>query len=203
MKKQKIEFEKYKDKYEIAQVRGKDDVTINVRTHIPYADKIQMAREIIEQCVMTHDDSICYEGFMTEAIQMLKILEYYTDVDTEGVEPEEAADFLINNELYGEISETIRNDWREFLSVFYRMLNSVMEGYKDDRGLTKAIRTSFGFLFNGEDITESLAKAEATKDTMYKALGALNEKELEEKEKLNNGKLMIGDNIINFAKKRE
>ena len=65
----------------------------------------------------------------------------------------------------------------------------------------KAIRTSFGFLFNGEDITESMAKAELTKDTMFKALDAINKKEQEEAEKMNDGKLRVAGNILNFAKR--
>ena len=99
--------------------------------------------------------------------------------------------------------EAIRDDWNAVEDIFFNMSRGVMDNYADDRGLTKAIRTSFGFLFNGEDITESLAKAEATKDTLYKALGALHAKEQEEQEKLKGGKLMVGNNIINFAKRKE
>ena len=80
---------------------------------------------------------------------------------------------------------------------------SVFETYKDDKSITKAVRTSFGFLFNGEDITESMAKAEMTKDTIYNALSALREKEQEASEKINNGKLNVGGNLISFAKKKE
>ena len=62
-------------------------------------------------------------------------------------------------------------------------------------------RDGGSFLFNGEDITESLAKAEMTKDTMFKALDAINKKEQEEKEKMNGGKLKVAGNILNFAKR--
>ena len=201
MRKHKVEFKKYADMHDEVEVIGKDGTKVMVRTHIPYADKLKLSQEMLEQGLMIHDDSVCYEGYLMEAIRMKKILEYYTDVKVDDVAPEVIADFLINNELIGGIEDAVHNDWYAVEDILFPMMRGVIETYKDDKGLTKAIRTSFGFLFNGEDITESLAKAEATKDTIYKAIGALNEKEKQEKEKVNNGKLTIGNNIINFAKR--
>ena len=201
MKKHKIEFKKYADMHDEVKVVGKDGTEVMVRTHIPYEEKVKLVREMLEEGMMIHDDSLIYEGYLMQAIQMKKILEYYTDVKVDNIAPEVIADFMVNNEIIGDIEDAIYKDWCAVQDIFFPMKNSVADTYQDDRSLTKALRTSFGFLFNGEDITESLAKAEATKDTMYKALGALREKEQEEKEKINNGKLMIGDNIINFAKR--
>ena len=201
MKKHKIEFKKYADMHDEVKVVGKDGTEVMVRTHIPYEEKVKLVREMLEEGMMIHDDSLIYEGYLMQAIQMKKILEYYTDVKVDNIAPEVIADFMVNNEIIGDIEDAIYKDWCAVQDIFFPMMNSVADTYQDDRSLTKALRTSFGFLFNGEDITESLAKAEATKDTMYKALGALREKEQEEKEKINNGKLMIGDNIINFAKR--
>lgn len=201
MKKHKIEFKKYADMHDEVKVVGKDGTEVIVRTHIPYEEKVKLVREMLEEGMMIHDDSLIYEGYLMQAIQMKKILEYYTDVKVDNIAPEVIADFMVNNEIIGDIEDAIYKDWCAVQDILFPMKNSVADTYQDDRSLTKALRTSFGFLFNGEDITESLAKAEATKDTMYKALGALREKEQEEKEKINNGKLMIGDNIINFAKR--
>lgn len=201
MRKHKIEFKKYADMHEEIEVVGKDGTKVMVRTHIPYGDKLKLAQEILEEGLMIHDDSICYEGHLMEAIRMKKILEYYTDVKVDDIEPQNVADFMVNNELLDGIGEAIYKDWCAVQDILYPMKYGVIDTYADDKGLTKAIRTSFGFLFNGEDITESLAKAEATKDTIYKAIGALNEKEKEENKKVNNGKLMIGNNIINFARR--
>lgn len=201
MRKHKVDFKKYAEMHDEVEIVGKDGTKVKVRTHIPYAEKLTLAQEIIERGLMIHEESICYEGYMMEAIKMEKILEYYTDVNTEGADPSMIADFLINNEIIVKLYEAIDDDWDSVGEIFFPMMHGVMETYRDDKGLTKAIRTSFGFLFNGEDITESLAKAEAAKDLVYKAIGALNEKEKEEQEKMNNGRLMVGDNIISFAKK--
>ena len=179
MRKHKIEFKKYADMHEEVEVTGKDGTVVKVRTHIPYEEKLKLAQELIEQVLMVHDDSVCYVGHLADAVEMKMILEYYTDVKTQDVAPEVIADFMINNDLWYQIGKVIHDDWVKI----------------------EAIRTSFGFMFNGEDITESLAKAEATKDTLYKALNALNEKEKAEQEKINGGKLMVGSNIINFSKR--
>ena len=201
MRKHKIDFKKYADKYDEVEVAGKDGTKVTVRTHIPYEDKVKMARELVEQGLMVHDDSICYEGYTLQALKMMKVLEYYTDVKTDDAEPFQVADFVINNEMWTGMSQAIDDDWGELCEIFYPMMNAVRSTFKDDRGLTKAIRTSFGFLFNGEDITESLAKAEATKDTVYKALGALQQKEQEEQENIHDGLLNVGGKVLNFSKK--
>ena len=201
MRKKKIDFKKYTDMHESAELTGKDGTKIQVRNHISYADKQEMAREIVENYVMTHDDSISYESYELPAARIMMIMKYYTDVPVDGADAGMVADFAINNELIGPIREYIHDDYYEFEDIYVTLIRSVMDNYDDDRSLKKAIKTSFGFLFNGEDITESLAKAEITKDTMFRALDALNQKEKEESEKMNNGKLNVGGNIISFARK--
>ena len=187
--------------HEEKELTGKDGTKIMVRDHISYADKIQMARDVIENYVMIHDDSCCYESHEIYAAKIKAMVKYYTDVYVDEASAEQVADFVINNELLEQIRDYIQRDWFEADDVYIAMLNMVMDTYTDDRSLKKAIKTSFGFLFNGEDITESLAKAEMTKDTMFKALSAINRKEQEEKENMDNGKLKVGNNILNFARK--
>ena len=201
MKKKKINFKKYADMHEETELTGKDGTTITVRNHTPYEEKVQMATRLVENYVMIHDDSVSYESHKTPAALLYEIVNCYTNVNTEDATPEEVADFVINNELIGKIREVVRDDHFEFQDIYVTLLRSVMDNYDDDQSLKKAIKTSFGFLFNGEDITESMAKAEMTRDTMFRALDALNQKEKEESEKMNNGKLNVGGNIISFAKR--
>jgi hypothetical protein len=197
MKKKKINFKKYADMHEETELVGKDGTSITVRNHISYTDKVQMAKEVIENCVMIHDDSCCYESYMIYAEKIKAMMKYYTDVPVDDVSAEEVADFVINNDLIDAIQEYIHNDYYQAEDVYVTMMNMVMDTYADDMSLKKAIKTSFGFLFNGEDITESLAKAEMTKDTMFKALDAINKKEKE----VNGGELTVGGKILNFAKR--
>lgn len=197
MKKKKINFKKYADMHEETELVGKDGTSITVRNHISYADKVQMAKEVIENCVMIHEDSCCYESHMIYAEKIKAMMKYYTDVPVDDVSAEEVADFVINNDLIDAIMEYIHDDYYQAEDVYITIMNMVMDTYADDMSLKKAIKTSFGFLFNGEDITESLAKAEMTKDTMFKALDAINKKEQE----MSDGELTVGGKILNFAKR--
>lgn len=201
MRKKKIDFKKYADMHDETELTGKDGTAIVARSNISYADKIEMAKWIVENYVMIHDDSISYESHELPAAMIMAVMKYYTNAPVDDADLYDVADFAINNGLIGQIREYIHDDYYEFEDIYVTMIRGVMDNYDDDQSLKKAIKTSFGFLFNGEDITESLAKAEMTKDTMFKALDALNEKEKEESEKMNNGKLNIGGNLISFAKR--
>lgn len=197
MDKKKIDFAKYNEMCEEKKVVGKDKTEITVRTHIPYRDKFKMARELVEQNVIIHNDSCAYDNYLDQALWMLKILEYYTDVDTDGVDEEHASDFMINNEVSQKIHDIIDNDLCEVEDIYFTMRDGVMTTFEDDKSLKTALKTSFGFLFNGEDVTESLAKAETVSGTLFDALAALRK----EDEKRNPGKIDVGGNILNFAKK--
>ena len=201
MRQKKINFKKYAGAHEEKELTGKDGTVIVARDHISYEDKIQMARDVIENCVMIHDNSCCYENHMIYAEKIKAMVKYYTNVVVDEATAEEVCDFMINNGLIGQLREFIHDDYYEAEDVYVTMLNMVLETYDDDMSLRKAIKTSFGFLFNGEDITESMAKAELTKDTLFKALDAINQKEQEASENMDNGKLKVGSNILNFARK--
>ena len=203
MRKIKVNFKKYADTHEETELIGKDGTKIIVRNHIPYEDKIQLCRDVIENCVMIHDDSCCYEGIDISAERIKAIVKYYTNVNTEDADANAVCDFVINNDLIGQIRDYIHDDFYEMEDIYVNMINMVMDTYEDDMSLKKAIRRSFGFLFTGEDITESMAKAEATSSILFDALGALRKAEKEKEEKIDAGKLSVGGNIINFAKKTE
>ena len=202
-KRVKIDFKKYADRHEETELVGNDGTKIVVRSHIPYEDKMQLCRDIIENCIMIHDDSICYENVGIEAERIKAIVTYYTNVNTEGAEAGAVVDFVVNNGLRPQIMEYIEEDYNTTEDLYITIHNMVIDTYTDDMSLKKAIRKSFGFLLTGEDITESLAKAEATSGVLFDALNALRDKEKEKEEKIDHGKLSVGGNIINFAKKKE
>jgi len=204
MKKHKIAgLKKYAEMHEEKKVTGADGVEVTIRTHIPYEDRIAFAREWVENTLMTHDDSCVYTGYEKNMYEMYLTAKYYTDINTDSAVPEEIANFFLNDQLWGAIEEILRDELYEIRDLYNGIAGSVYTTYMDDRSLAKAIRKSFGFLFNGEDITESMAKAEATSGVMMKALDALNKKEKEESEKVTNGRLNVGGNLINFARKKE
>ena len=203
MKKHKIKaIAKYADMHNETELEGNDGTKVIVRDHIPYSQKIEMARRIAEETIMIHDDSCWYFNYMEQAIMYKYVAEYYTDINTDGIEAEQIVDYLVNNNLMNKILNYINDDYRIVMDLYSGITNSYGTTFDDDRSLRKAVRTSFGFLFNGEDITESMAKAEMTKDTIFNALSALRDKEEKDKKNLNHdGTLNIGGNIIQFGKK--
>ena len=203
MKKHKIKsIANYADMHDETVLEGKDGTNVTVRDHIPYSQKIEMARRTAEETIMIHDDSCWYFNYMENAIMYKYVAEYYTDINTDGIEAEQIVDYLVNNNLLYKILDYINDDYRMVMDLYNGITNSYSTTFDDDRSLRKAVRTSFGFLFNGEDITESMAKAEMTKNTIYNALNALHSKEEKDEKNLNHdGTLSIGGNIIQFGKK--
>lgn len=201
MTKKKYDLKKYADMCKEIKVHGADGTEVTVRSHIPYSEKMEMAQEWAGQTIMTHDESCVYISHEKDLYRIYMIAKYYTDIDTEDATPEEVADFMINNGIYVQAEDHIFDDMvvcDEIYDAIYRMYDKT---YTDDKSLTKAIRTSFGFLFNGEDLTESMAKAEATKDVIYDAFSKIQAKEKEESERIDGGKLKINGNIIQFGKR--
>ena len=203
MEKRKIDVSKYADMHEEKVINGKDGTGIIVRNHIPYTVKEVMATEMAEQLLIVHDDSCVYTSQDFDLFELYMIAKYYTEIDTDECDMHDVADYLVNNEMISEIYDYTSDDYAVVVRIFNALEKSVTKTYEDDRGLTKALRTSFGFLFTGEDITESLTKAEGVSETLFKALSALRQVEKEKEENIDHGKLSVGGNIINFAKKKE
>lgn len=203
MEKRKIDMSKYADMHDETKIKGKDGTEITVRNHIRYVDKEKMATEMAEQLLIIHDESCVYTSQDFDILELYMIAKYYTDINVDECDPHDVADYLINNEIIGEIYDYTSKDYDVVVRIFSAIEKAVTKTYEDDRGLTKALRTSFGFLFTGEDVTESMVKAQGVSDTLFNALGALRQKEKENEETINHGKLSVGGNIINFAKKKE
>lgn len=201
MQKEKFDMSKYADMHEEHEFKGKDGAVITVRDHIPYEQKEQMAQEIAEAVLVIHDESCVYVAHTYEEVEKYMIAKYYTNIDTDDVSAKEVCDFLINNEVLGDIIACVWTDFGIVLDIYEMLKNAYIDTYEDDKSLKRAIRTSFGFLFNGEDLAESMAKAENTNSVLMNALEALRNAETQKKENVNNGKLTIGGNVINFAKK--
>ena len=201
MEKRKFEFDRYAEMHDEKEVTGKDGTKVTVRNHIPYAEKEQMAIEMAEVLMMTHDDSCMFESHEYVKIEQYMIAKYYTDIDTDGVNPDDISNFFVNNDLFDDIKSVMWADYSYVERTFDKLVDAVKKTYDDDRSIRRALRTSFGFLFTGEDIAESMAHAEGIKDTLFEAIGALRKLESEREEKINDGRVMVGGNMISFAKK--
>lgn len=203
MEKRKYDMSKYADMHAEVRIAGRDGEEIIVRNHIPYEEKEKMAAEMAENMIIIHDDSCIYQSSEFSKFKKYLVAKYYTDIDTEGLTPNDVADFMINNDIWHDVSRNAGWDYAIVEDIYRALFDSVKRTYEDDKSISKALRTSFGFLFNGEDIAESLAKAEAVKDMVYDAVGAWRKAEKEKEENIDDGTIKVGGNIINFAKRTE
>lgn len=78
------------------------------------------------------------------------------------------------------------------------MFANARDAYAAKNSLTEAIHKSFGFLFDGKDITETLAETQAVSGQMLDVVDQLNKAA----KKSDGGKIKAGGNVINIAKKK-
>lgn len=198
MEKMKMDLSAYADMHEETEIAGKDGAKLTVRTHIPFAEKLQLAKDALAMTMQIHEDSVCYDSYAENMIWMYCLVKYYTNLDTEDLSIEQVADFLVNDGLEDQLRDAIHDDERYLVEMYLNLRNGVETVFDDERSIQRAIRTSFPFLFTGEDITEALAQAEATGDTLLRAVGALRREEQQEKKKVDDGTVEVGGVVLNL-----
>ena len=199
MEKIQIDASKYADMHNEIEVTGLDGTVLSVRNHISMANRMELAQDAARMTLRIHDDSAWYETPEKQANVLYLFAKYYTNLDTENLTPGDVTDFMINNELYGQLKEGAAwDDYALTLDMYHDLKWAAMDVFDNDRSISKAIRTSFPFLFTGEDVIETLAKAEATSDTLFRAIGALRREEKEEQQKVDNGTVEVGGVVLNL-----
>lgn len=186
------------DAYEVQQDVKVGDETIHVRTHIPLAEKMMMASDIVQMIEVLDDElGIVTTSSLEDVCELYLILKYYTDVDLEGVEAQQVFDWLVG---YGAV-DTIRNiidaDYSYVETMMWRLSSNVEAEHRARNSLTHAVKTTFGFLFDGRDITETLAESRAVSDKMLDIVGRLNDTTKKEEA----GRVNVSGNVINIGKK--
>lgn len=175
------------------------DEIIHVRLRIPLEQKVEMATELGNMLAVPYEDI----GFMSqsalyEVCLLYLIMKYYTDVDLEDVEARVLFDWVVSCDANAKIRSMIYNDLVYVTDMTHRMMENLKAEYEKRNGLAHAIKTTFSFLFNGEDITETLAKSQAVSDQMIEVVGKLNEAN----RKPDVGKVKVSGNVINIGKKK-
>jgi hypothetical protein len=135
--------------------------------------------------------------------KLYMIAKYYTDIDVEEADEHQIADFLINNDLADQIENYVFDDWYLVEQIYLYIEKAVIKTYEDDKSLSKAIKTSFSGLLTGEDVGTALANAEHVRDTLMDAVEALRQVNKEKEEQIDHGKMTVGGNVINFAKRKD
>ena len=196
MEKIKIDLSGYAEKYRELKISGADDIVITVRDHISLSDKLRFMDEFIKKTLINMTN-YCYDSYMQVVTEKAMIVRYYTNVDTDDYSDEELYDFVVNNDLFPHIADFIQDDMEDITMICSNMRDAIMQTTGYESSMTNALKTSFGFLFDGKDVTETLSESEALKDQLFEAIGAL-KKENESKDK---NKISVNGTVINLAQK--
>lgn len=196
MEKIKFDLSGYADKYRELKISGADDVVITVRDHIPLADKLRFMDEFIRKTLINMTNFV-YDSYMQVVTEKAMIVRYYTDVDADEYTDEELYDFIVNDDLFPSIADFIQDDIEDITMLCSNMREAIMRTTSYESSMTNAIKTSFGFLFDGKDLTATLSESETLRDQLFAAIGAL-KKENESKDK---NKISVNGTVINLAQK--
>ena len=196
---EKKKYEMHMADMDAAQEHTIGDETIHVLRHIPLDQKVAMATELAEMIAIPNAEiGIMGESALYEVCLVYLVMKYYTDIDLADTDARSVFDWVISHDAYRPIEMIICNDLWYVTDIADRTMHNLMDEYEKQNGLTHAIKTSFGFLFNGEDITETLAKSQQVSDQMIEVVGKLNEAN----RKPDVGKVKVSGNVINIGKKK-
>lgn len=200
MEKKKFEM-KLGDAYEAMEDVSVGGETIHVRKHIPLEEKMMLASDMVQMTAMPDEElGIVTTSSLEEVCKLYLILKYYTDVDLEGVEAKRVFDWIIGYDgAEREIEHIVALDYYYVEDMVYTLRDNIKAKHEARHGLAHAVKTTFGFLFDGRDITETLAESREISETMLDTVGRLNEAAKKEEA----GRVKVAGNVINIGKKNK
>lgn len=173
---------------------------LTVRTHIPLEKKLAMAQELVTFISLIDDENeIMSESHLYQVGLVYLTVLYYTNADLDDVNATDVFDWMINTGVYDQTLENLVYEDRYYVvEMAQAIYKNISNAYAVEHGLAHAVKKTFGFMFNGEDITETLAKSQAISDKMIDVVGKLN---AAEQPKSKDGGVKVGGNVIRIAKK--
>ena len=105
-------------------------------------------------------------------------LKAYTNMDTSAYETEDGLMELMDathegREAWWSFCDAVFNDWMEIAELADVLYENLEKVHAKSCSLEQKIKESFGFLFTGEDITQSIAQAKDVNEQMIDHLGAI------------------------------
>lgn len=182
-----------------------EGATVNVKTWLPYSEMEDMAIEMAELTILFDDTGFACIGHTENLVKGYLMAKYLTDLDLEDCSAEEVYDFLTETGLYEKIDDPARELMWRVEDIYRAICNNMIDKHMLENSIGHKLQKTFGFLFSGEDVAESIAKSELINEQMIDMLGVfLNHKK--EQEMLNSGKqdkskLRVGGALVNMAKK--
>ena len=175
---------------------------ITVLHFIPYSQKESFAMEFAEYVMQADEElGVCYDGYNAQMIEYYLVAKYYTDIDTEGIEPSAVCDFLCNSSSIDNIMGVVSDDFYFCRNMGYRIIEACKIRFETENGLARVVKN----LLNTDVDTNN----EETRELIEKLIdmrGALMEKQEDEKvlqfgTKKTANHMKTGGAKINLAKK--
>lgn len=127
--------------------------------------------------VFDEEAGIAYEAYNAELIRAFLILKYYTDMDLAEYDNSEGRcavhDALASHGLWREIMEIVDLDMDDVDVIAYKLGSSARRSFEEKHSLSRMLMKTFGALLGTEDLTQTVAKAEALNGKLIDMLAAV------------------------------
>lgn len=156
------------------KVLGQDVV---VKNHVSYQQKMDAAEEYVAMsAVFDEEHGLCYMSPYEEAVKKYMKLKTYTGLDMSNYNGVDGLCKLmddIDETPIDEFEEFVDDDWTVLRDLAYTIYYNVSGVFEKEHSLEHRVKTSFGFLLDGKDLTQTLAEAREVNEQMIDHLGAI------------------------------
>lgn len=174
------------------------DTAIQVRNILRQHEREMLAMDISTVTLIFDEKSgLVYEGYNRDVMRMMCMLRYYTNLDVEPYDTAEGHyllyDMLAATGVLEQIIEITHDDMEHVQKIFELLKESAQRVFEHTHTLPFQIQQSFASVLNGEDLSETLAKASTVNNQMVDMLGAFRREQM--------AKPSVGGNIVRFDKR--
>lgn len=150
---------------------------VNCKDRAQYRDKLDAAEEYVAMAsVFNEEVGVAYMTHLEKPVEVYYTLKLYTDADLseyEGIDGLVTIMDKLEYEAYDELCEFAQKDLEVFRDMVFKLFYNACEIFEKTNSLEHNVKTSFKFLFDGKDITETMAQAREINEQMIDSLGAM------------------------------
>lgn len=150
---------------------------VSVKNHVSYQEKMDAAEEYVAMAaVFDEEHGLCYMSPYEDAVKKYMKLKTYAGLDMSNYNGVEGLCRLmddIDKMPINEFEEFVENDWCVLRDLAYAIYYNVECVFEKEHSLEHRVKTSFGFLLDGKDLTQTLTEAREVNEQMIDHLGAI------------------------------
>lgn len=144
-------------------------------SRIPYAKKVNYAEELAMKAgVLDEEAGVCYWSYLYDAISAFIMMKAYTDADMAEYEDVEGLYRLMDEDISA-VEKIAMDDWGVVADLAGQMFENMKRVWNAEHSLGNKIMKSFAFLFDGRDLTETMAQARDVNEQMIDHLKKIGE----------------------------